>query len=140
MTWTASGDSVDRPTNRPAAADDRTTVVAPDWLRSRWFSASRTLTEMGTLALSSRTVSVTSVAVSSRLHVMMTAWAVWTRACSHTAACVASAPMATNPASRARVTASASTSMTTICPGRVVPASNVSTALCPTVPKPATMM
>ena len=43
----ASGDWVARPTSRPAASDDSTTVVAPDWL-SRWaFSPSRTATAIG---------------------------------------------------------------------------------------------
>ena len=75
------------------------TVVAPDWLSRRAFSASRTAAEIGTVLLSSRTVRVASVAVSSRLHVTTTARAVSILACFHAAVRVASAMIAVSPAS-----------------------------------------
>ena len=66
MMSTTSGVDVAMPSSRPAVSLETTTWSAPDCL-SRWtFSASRTDATMCAFGASSRAVSVTSTAVSSR--------------------------------------------------------------------------
>ena len=66
-----SGCCTAKPSNRPAASADVMTDVAPLWRRRWTFSSSRTAATIVAVGLSSRAVSVTSTAVSSRLTATM---------------------------------------------------------------------
>jgi hypothetical protein len=133
-TATTRGLSVDRPSSRPAAAEEVITESAPDWRSRLAFSSSRTLAVIGTVGLSWRTVSTISTAASSRLAATMTARAFSTDVRRSTSVRPASPTMPVNPDAVASSMADGSESTTTMCSGSVPLPSSARMALRPLVP------
>ena len=108
------------PSSRPAVSDVTTVESAPDCSSRCWFSASRTAAMILALGASSRAVSVTRTAASSRLVATMIALACWALASRSTSESVALPRTVTSPALLARSRAAGSSSTTTMSAGAIV--------------------
>ena len=133
-TSTTLGVVVAIPSRRPAVSADTTTELAPDWRSRCTFSDSRTDATIRTFGESSRAVSVTRTAVSSRFTATTSADACITPAIRRTLDRVALPVTVTSPSAEAASRFARSVSTTTMSVGSAPSPSSVSTAARPLVP------